>query len=380
MVFDESNECMPKVHLPPLYRADPRDDAVQRKNPDMLEPFPASTAESAISDSAGGRAAPPIASPSFRSDGAEKLGAYLSRELGLRHCRVTGGGSPFQAEARSASFASSKFVTLECDGDLRMETQGDSVQIVWLPMCGTARFQLGREAVTCVPGTACIWPVRTEVRMLAGPSHRAIVIQVSREQLILRLARMLGRPPRDPLSFEPWKTFDGPEHSVLQLVQFIIENLERESSVLARSRALTSSTEALLLDMLLVAWPNNYSSAIAALASAPLPKHLKAVVAAIEADPAQPWTIRRMSDLSEVSARTLCDNFSRFRGCTARQFLQSVRLARFRKDLLESRGGASVSVIARKWGFKHPGRLAGMYRKVYGEAPSDTLRRPRSCT
>jgi transcriptional regulator GlxA family with amidase domain len=87
-----------------------------------------------------------------------------------------------------------------------------------------------------------------------------------------------------------------------------------------------------------------------------------------------------MAELGGVSARTLCNAFVRFRGCTAKQFLQSVRLTRVRKELVDAQASVSVTTVARKWGFKHTGRLAGVYRKVFGEAPSDTLRRPGAFT
>ncbi|MFF0738954.1 helix-turn-helix domain-containing protein [Streptomyces sp. NPDC004111] len=53
-----------------------------------------------------------------------------------------------------------------------------------------------------------------------------------------------------------------------------------------------------------------------------------------------------------------------------------VRLARAHRDLLRAEPAArTVTDIAYRWGFHHPGRFAADYRRTYGEPPSHTLRR-----
>lgn len=37
--------------------------------------------------------------------------------------------------------------------------------------------------------------------------------------------------------------------------------------------------------------------------------------------------------------------------------------------------GATVSAIAARWGFPHPGRFAADHHRRFGEAPATTLRR-----
>jgi transcriptional regulator GlxA family with amidase domain len=56
-------------------------------------------------------------------------------------------------------------------------------------------------------------------------------------------------------------------------------------------------------------------------------------------------------------------------------YLRTVRMQRVREDLLKACDGDTVSAIATRWGFFEFGRFAGQYRKLYGETPSETLRR-----
>jgi AraC-like DNA-binding protein len=52
-------------------------------------------------------------------------------------------------------------------------------------------------------------------------------------------------------------------------------------------------------------------------------------------------------------------------------------MAGTRKELLEGQDTDDVTVIAERWGFSHLGRFAGNYQKIFGEKPSQTLRRRR---
>ena len=52
--------------------------------------------------------------------------------------------------------------------------------------------------------------------------------------------------------------------------------------------------------------------------------------------------------------------------------LRQLRLAR--AALRRPDCAATVAEVARRYGFGEPGRFASLYRAVYGEAPSATLR------
>jgi transcriptional regulator GlxA family with amidase domain len=55
--------------------------------------------------------------------------------------------------------------------------------------------------------------------------------------------------------------------------------------------------------------------------------------------------------------------------------VRDVRMRRAHEDLTNAGENVTVSQIASRWGFFEFGRFAGQYRKIYGETPSQTLRR-----
>lgn len=80
---------------------------------------------------------------------------------------------------------------------------------------------------------------------------------------------------------------------------------------------------------------------------------------------------------AHVTIRALQYAFRRHRYTTPMGYLRQVRLQQAHQDLLAADPGSGVTVteIAARWGFFHPGRFAHHYRSVYGYPPSRTLLR-----
>ncbi len=89
----------------------------------------------------------------------------------------------------------------------------------------------------------------------------------------------------------------------------------------------------------------------------------------------QPITVDTLSVVAGVSGRWLQKSFLQRWGQTPLEFVASRRLAAVRTRLVAAPAGAAVTRIALESGFTHLGRFAALYRRAYGELPSDTLAR-----
>jgi AraC-like DNA-binding protein len=78
-----------------------------------------------------------------------------------------------------------------------------------------------------------------------------------------------------------------------------------------------------------------------------------------------------------VSGRTLYEGFRRFKGSSPKACLRAIRMRAIREELLAGSGKDDVTCLAARWGFTHLGRFASSYQKIFGEKPSQTLRRRR---
>jgi AraC family ethanolamine operon transcriptional activator len=86
-----------------------------------------------------------------------------------------------------------------------------------------------------------------------------------------------------------------------------------------------------------------------------------------------------LADISRkigLSERALRNAFYGVRGMSPTQFLRQQRLLSVRQALSDGQAARpTVTGVAVKHGFYELGRFAAAYRKAFGEAPSETLRR-----
>jgi transcriptional regulator GlxA family with amidase domain len=91
---------------------------------------------------------------------------------------------------------------------------------------------------------------------------------------------------------------------------------------------------------------------------------------------AEPKSVAKLSAAAGISQRTLLRAFRAVHGVSVHRRLQSIRLARAR-SMLSSTDAKSTTVteIAMRCGFLQLGRFSLLYRKTFGETPSETLNR-----
>ncbi len=91
--------------------------------------------------------------------------------------------------------------------------------------------------------------------------------------------------------------------------------------------------------------------------------------------PDQAVTVPELCEQLHVSRRTLQYCFEDVLGLSPLQYLRAIRLNGVRRQLRQAAAqGQSVQDVAVHWGFWHFSQFATDYRKLFGEAPSATLK------
>jgi AraC family transcriptional regulator, ethanolamine operon transcriptional activator len=105
--------------------------------------------------------------------------------------------------------------------------------------------------------------------------------------------------------------------------------------------------------------------------------HLAREAASIlRAEREAPMSIKTLCERLRISWRALDQGFQELYGLSPKTFIRISRLHHVRRELTASDPTiTSVTDVAVSWGFFQLGRFAVEYRRMFGEKPSDTLRR-----
>jgi transcriptional regulator GlxA family with amidase domain len=111
---------------------------------------------------------------------------------------------------------------------------------------------------------------------------------------------------------------------------------------------------------------------------------MRAVMAAEQAfhgNAVRPVTMIELSHTVGVSVRTLRYAFAQIHQASPKRYYLNMRLRSAQAALNEAAGrGTTVTTVATEHGFYELGRFASQYKALFGESPSETLRRHRSST
>ncbi|MVV49888.1 helix-turn-helix domain-containing protein [Pseudomonas sp. PB120] len=92
--------------------------------------------------------------------------------------------------------------------------------------------------------------------------------------------------------------------------------------------------------------------------------------------PEETLNLMELSELAGVSLRQLQHAFKAYTGMTPTHWLRLRRLNSARRELLSrSPMETTVAEVAMRWSFWHLGRFSSSYRGLFGELPSETLKR-----
>lgn len=109
--------------------------------------------------------------------------------------------------------------------------------------------------------------------------------------------------------------------------------------------------------------------------TAAAPRVLRRAMAYIDEHAAGDVSLADVAAACHVSVRALQLAFRRHLGTTPSAYLRRMRLEGVRRELRERDAEeTTVTEVAARWGFAHPGRFAASYRDAFAELPSRTLR------
>lgn len=266
---------------------------------------------------------------------------------------------------------------LGCGADVRMRFGELGEYHVNAPLTGSMDWRQGaRGAGTTTPEQGVVFdPVGDTALDRWGGDCRVFAVKVGAEALRVRLEALLGRPPGGRLAFDSRLDIaSGPGLSWVRLARRVFRETLADDG-LARHPLMAAPLQEALLNGLLLAADHPFREELARPGEPRRPAPVKRAMDAVLDRPEHPYTTAELAALSRVGARRLQESFREYVGMTPMAYVRQVRLDRVRDELRAAEPGeVTVSEVAWRWGFTHPGRFAAQYRERYGESPSQTLR------
>jgi len=264
---------------------------------------------------------------------------------------------------------------LQFDAPLQVRSeQLKSVNMIF-PLSGRLSTIKERSSITMTPGCARI-DSPGDILDLEWLTHcQFVVVRIPEETLYSYCRRLYDCDAAKGVSFEKlMSTQAGPGTSVNNILHTILKEADTPESLLNQGR-LTQSFEETLVMSVLQAQPHSLSQLQQQRACKPRPAYIKRAVEYIQENAAEDITLSILAETSGVSVRSLQAGFSRIYGVGPKTYIKHVKLHKTREDLIAADPSViNVVDVAVKWGFYNACNFSVNYRKLFGEAPSETLR------
>ena len=247
--------------------------------------------------------------------------------------------------------------------------------LLQLPVRGAAHVRSGNATVDVVAGQrASILSPTLASRMVWKQDCEKLIV-LMRRRMVEDFFETMTHRPRATIEFTPAIDLTAPVgRSLMAHARMMVEAAEGGSGLPDAYRAMLRDG---LISLLLNGLGNNVSAALNLPAADAGSAAVRKAEEFIRARASENISMADIANAAGIPLRTLQDAYRKALGRTLLDGVQQARLESLRNALLKPTPSLNVADAVLASGFGHLGRAAAAYREVYGESPSETLRRVR---
>ncbi len=313
-----------------------------------------------------------------------------TKDLDEASSLLNGTAIPYVAELAPSSppFSTQIFITagqrtylsrVITTGEMRVKASlpGDSFALVLDLRAGVGEHRVGGKSFAVDSECAFLQSPLQVVEVLTPPDFDALFVRFQRDALVGQLEKMLDREIQTEMVFSPGVSLQSAAGRRLRELAGSLRRIlySTEQHSVPDSLPLREIEDE-LITLLLQSQTHNYTRLLHRRSDASL-WQIDSAEQYMRANAHLPLSLADVCQAAGVNARTLQHSFRKKRGCTPMQFLRNLRMEEVRSGLLRPTDATSVTSEAARWGFLHFGRFSHEYRAIYGELPSETLRRSK---
>jgi len=248
---------------------------------------------------------------------------------------------------------------------------------VHMPMNGRAVGAVSGEDFEANTIRALVTNPGDKLRVRFDHDSPQLIVRIEQDALERHLTRLSGRMMTSRLAFAP--SFDLASDAATRwhgAIQLLHTEVFYAGSLVQNGIGI-GPLEEFCMSSLLMIQPSSYREQLIRVSTAPGRRAVRQSLDFIEQHLSEPVTMDAIAEHVGVSIRSIQQGFKDELGVTPMAYLRERRLERVREELTDAAAedGVTVTEVAERWGFNHLGSFAVLYRKRWGESPSQTLQR-----
>lgn len=312
------------------------------------------------------------------TDNPAEVSALLSRMLGPNHLVIHPPVEDFHATVAAIRLrdVTMAYLDLHVAVTIDMPITND-VYSVHMPMNGSADCSYNGIRVEANSFEALVVNPGTDLQMRMEVDSPQLIIRIETQALRSQFASMLGRGVDGAILFAPiMPLLTGPANRWHGSIQLLSSEVMTPDSLIKEGIG-AGPLEALIISSLLWVHESTHHDELTRPAGPTGRRCVRQSMAFVEENLANDISLEDIARNAQVSIRSIQQGFRDDLGTTPMSYVRDRRLERARAELSDAIAEDSLSVthVAEHWGFGHLGNFSSMYRRRFGETPSQTLRR-----
>jgi AraC-like DNA-binding protein len=269
-----------------------------------------------------------------------------------------------------------------------------SQQIGDLLCAVTKKPHQGRQMLDCSPETATTINLGQKLASSASEQGEVLLISIDRDSIDSALSKLIDSPKerlcqrtsKQPVQFVP--SIDLTSEFGLSLksfAQFLWQAAAKQETAGAEAASTNQQVnfaplvlqklEQAFLDCLIEGLPNNYSEEILYQTDGAFARHVHKARTFIESNLHEEIKLGDIADATGVCSRLLQKAFSYHCGCSPMRFVTLARLHQVQQELTQASTNTKIVDVMMRYQFTQGGKFAKEYHQLFGEKPSETLKK-----
>lgn len=315
----------------------------------------------------------------FQTSDLDEARHIVGRKFCDHRLEIRGDAHRFNAAHHRAEGQNTSLNFIRYGADVTIDPgELGSFYLVQIPLVGEANINNGKGEVKTGAGVGSVLNPHRSTQMRWHTGCAQLLLQIDATTLMNRAEHILGHHLNSPVTFETCVTSErtATENWIRRLKTCL--NLTEKKALFGDSnRATQLLIEEELITEFLFSQPSDISHQLLNAKCASTSVLVRKAIRFIAEHLADPISIGDIATAAGVTSRRLQQAFRNELGQSPMHYVRLRRLHVARDRLSCAEEDMTISEICHRTGFNHQGRFSAEYRALFGEHPSETMRRQK---